>query len=423
MTEFSFKVRGSPANGSGGLSKKKKGEEMSTVRTSFKKGAVPGAILLHRARPQSFLFFCALIAISLWSSAVAVGQVQLAGVCPAACGIKIHITNATLTEANDGMLVNVEWTLEQTAPEIKLRQITVFARVKLGIDKVENTVNVASTSRQVTFKLSRRLEFDFKDVEVLTTKVTAIADALPSIPVTNIPSQKITGQGNDSAVEVTWVTPAPLPCSAQTIEVKVAATNEKGDRLTGIETRALSVHSASIDLKGDTNKKGLHDPEATVRVINSLIECEEIKNFPPTQAGFSGGTGSQGASSSKVTITNLSLIKESPVRASAKVDWSVVEPAGFKATGFALKFDVEDTSGKISTFTLDFNGSQRSYDAGGIASPGNLRGATVTITATFKDNANTTVLTREDKKTQSFNLKQVDTPVVNKPAVPKPGGP
>ena len=88
----------------------------------------------------------------------------------------------------------------------------------------------------------------------------------------------------------------------------------------------------------------------------------------------------------------------------------VVEPAGFKATGFALKFDVEDTSGKVSTSTLNFNSNQRSYEAGGIASPGNLRSLTVTITATFKDNANTTVLTREDKKTQPFILKQVVKP-------------
>jgi hypothetical protein len=168
----------------------------------------------------------------------------------------------------------------------------------------------------------------------------------------------------------------------------------------------------------------LHDPEATIRVINSLIECVEIKNFPPKLAGFGGGTGSPGASSSKVTITKLSLFKESPVRASAKVSWSVVEPAGFKATGFALKFDVEDTSGKISTFAaLDFNGNQRSQDFGGVASPGNLRSVTVTITATFRDTANTTVLTREDKKTEPFNFKQVDQPVVNPPAVPKPGAP
>lgn len=398
---------------------------MSTVRTSFRKGTVLGAILallrsrfmlcqqlqtlLYRARLQGFLLFCALIAINLWSPAVAVGQTQLAGVCPAACGIKIRITNATLTEANDGMLVNVEWTLEQTAPEIKLRQITVFARVKLGIDKVENTVNVSSTSRKVTFKLSRLLEFDFKDVEVLTTKVTAIADALPKIPVTNITSRKIVGEGGDSAVEVTWGDPGPLSCSANVFEVFVAATNEKGDRLTGSTQKPLSARSAQAEVKGHINKKGMHDPEATINVVNNFIECVELQNFPPKQF-IPPSVGSSSSSSSKVTLSNLSLIKESPQRVNATVNWNVVEPAGFKATGFALKFDVEDTSGKVSTSTLNFNSNQRSYEAGGIASPGNLRSLTVTITATFKDNANTTVLTREDKKTQPFILKQVVKP-------------
>ncbi len=366
--------------------------------------------LLYRARLQGFLFFCALIAINLWSPAVAVGQYQLVGVCPAACGIKIHITSATLTEANDGMLVNVEWTLEQTAPEIKLKNLTVFARVKLGIDKVENTVNVSSTARKVTFKLSRLLEFDFKDVEVLTTKVTAIADALPRIPVTNIASRKIVGEGRDSAVEVTWGDPGPLSCSANLFEVSVAATNEKGDRLIGNTTRLLSARTATEDVKGVLNKKGLHNPEATINVINNPIECVELQNFPPKQTPVGGGVGSLSSSNSKVTLTNLSLIKESPERVNATVKWEVAEPAGFKATGFALRLDVEDASGKISTSTLNFNGNQRSFEGGGIASPGNLRSVTATITATFKDNANTIVLTREDKKTQPFIVKQVVKP-------------
>ena len=152
-------------------------------------------LLLHKARLQSLFFFCTLIAITLCSSGEAFGQgVNLEGSCPAACGIKIQITNATLTEANDGMLVKVEWTLAQTAPEIKLKNLTIFARVKLGIDNVENTLTVASTARKATLKLSRNFEFDFKDVEVLTTKVTAFAEALPPIPITNIPSKKITNR-------------------------------------------------------------------------------------------------------------------------------------------------------------------------------------------------------------------------------------
>ncbi len=377
--------------------------------------------LLHKARRQSFLLFCLLIALHLWSSPATFAQVKVEGACPAACGIKIQITNATLTEANDGMLVKVEWTLAQTAPEIKLKNLTIFARVKLGIDSVENTLTVASTARQATLKLSRNLEFDFKDVEVLTTKVTAFAEALPPIPITNIPSKKITGQGNDSAVEVTWGTPPPLPCTASSIAVSVAATNEKGDRLTGTGNKALNVRSATIEVKGDTNKKGLRNPEATVQVINSLIGCEEIKNFPPKQTGISGGTGSTAASSAKVTLANLSLIKESSERVTAKMNWDVFEPTSFKATDFALKFDQEDASGKSKTFTVNIKGNERSFEAGGIASPDNIRNLTVTITATFKDNANTQVLTREDKKTQPFNLKQAVKPAVQlSPTVPKP---
>ncbi len=393
---------------------------MSTVRTSFRKGTVLGAILallrsrfmlcqqlqtlLYRARRQSFLFVCALIAINLWSPAVAVGQTQLAGVCPAACGIKIRITNATLTEANDGMLVNVEWTLEQTAPEIKLRQITVFARVKLGIDKVENTVNVSSTSRRVTFKLSRLLEFDFKDVEVLTTKVTAVADPLPKIPVTNITSRKIVGEGGDSAVEVNWGDPGPLPCSADVFEVLVAATNEKGDRLTGSTTKPPSARSAQAEVKGVLNKKGLHNPEATINVRTNLIECVEIKtNSSPTATVPLDNSGQ-----TKVTIKKITF-REDGGRVDPTVDWEVVEPVGFKATNFNLKFEIEDATGQITVNNRTALGNERSA-LGPQLGRGNLRGVTVTITATFKDNANTIVLTREDKKTQPFNLKQVLKP-------------
>jgi hypothetical protein len=369
--------------------------------------------LLYRAWLQGFLCFCALIAINLWSPAVA-GQTQLAGICPAACGIKLRITSATLTEANDGMLVNVEWTLEQTAPEIKLRNITVFARVKLGIDNVENTVNVSPTSRQVTFKLSRRLEFDFKDVEVLTTKVTAIADALPRIPVTNITSRKIVGEGRDSAVEVTWGDPGPLPCSATNFEVFVAAKNEKGDRLTGNLGPVISARSTSVGLVGALNKKGLHDPEASINAVNQPIECVEIKTNSSPVATVPRDNSGQ----TKVTIKKISF-QESSGRVDSTVDWEVVEPSGFKATKFDLKFEIEDATGKITVNSHSAGGSERSTFGPQVAT-GNLRSLTVTITATFKDTANTIVLTREDKKKQPFSLKQLDKPVVNPPAVPKP---
>lgn len=373
--------------------------------------------LLYRARLQGLLFLGALIAINLWSPAVAVGQTQLAGVCPAACGIKIRITSANLTEANDGMLVNVEWTLEQTAPEIKLKHLTVFARVKLGIDNVENTVNVSPTSRQATFKLSRRLEFDFKDVEVLTTKVTAFADELPRIPVNNITSRKIVGEGRDSAVEVAWGDPGPLPCSAIDFEVLVAATNEKGDRLTGNTSRPLSARSAKEELSGVLNKKGLHNPEATINVLNNKIECVEIKTNSSPVATVPRDNSGQ----TKVTIKNIRF-QESSGRVDSTVDWEVVEPSGFKATKFDLKFEIEDATGKITVNNHSAGGSERSTFGPQVAT-GNFRGLTVTIAATFRDTANTIVLTREDKKRQLFNLKQLDKPVVNPPAVPKPSAP
>lgn len=373
---------------------------------------------LHQAWRQSFLFVCTLITIFLWSPAAAVGQTQLAGVCPAACGIKIRITSANLTEANDGMLVNVEWTLEQTAPEIKLRSIQVFARVKLGIDKVENTVNVSSTARQATLKLSRRFEFDFKDVEDLTTKVTALADALPSTPVTNITSRKIVGSGGDSAVEVTWGNPGPLPCSANVFDVRVAATNEKGDRLTGVTTAPPSARSARAEVKGDVNKKGLHNPEATVKLLNSLIECPETKfNSSPVAAVPRDNSGQ-----TKVTLKKITF-QEGGGRIDSLVDWEVVEPSGFKATKFDLKFEIEEPAGKIIVNNRTASGDQRSL-VGPQVQTGGLRSLTVTITATFRDNANTTVLTREDKKTQAFSVKGAIKPVAEiAPAGSKPTPP
>ncbi len=374
--------------------------------------------LVYRARLQSFLFFCTLMAITLWASSAAIGQTQLAGVCPASCGIKLRITNANLTEANDGMLVNVEWTLEQTAPEIKLRNLTVFARVKLGIDNVENTVNVASTSRQATLKLSRRFEFDFKDVELLTVNITAFAEALPKIPVTNITSRKIVGEGGNSAVEVTWGNPGPLPCSADSFEVFVAATNEKGDLLSGSTSKPLSARSAREEVKGDTNKKGLHNPEATINVVNSLIACVATKvNSSPVAAVPRDNSGQ-----TKVTLKSITF-QEAGGRIDSRVDWEVVEPSGFKATSFNLKFDLEDNTGKITTTNRIASATERSR-SGPQVQTGGVRSLIVTITATFKDNANTTVVTREDKKTQAFSSKQAVKPVVQigptvqKPAVP-----
>lgn len=47
------------------------------------------------------------LVLSLSASAPAQG-VNLAGSCPAACGIKIRITGAVINEANDGILENFD---------------------------------------------------------------------------------------------------------------------------------------------------------------------------------------------------------------------------------------------------------------------------------------------------------------------------
>lgn len=232
---------------------------------------------IRRTQWHNLLHGCLMLVITLCASAVASAQVQLNGVCPTTCGIKVKITSATLTEANDGMIANIEWSVEQSAPEIQLESFEIIARVKLGIDKVESTARSSAGVRKVTIKLSRLLEFDQKDVELYTAKVTAFAKAIPDINVPDITSLKIIGEGRDSAVEAQWNTPFKLPCSANVFSVSVSARNEKNDKLTGLTTVNSQFRKASAELKGSLNKKGLRDPRATVTLKNSFVECGDIK--------------------------------------------------------------------------------------------------------------------------------------------------
>ena len=366
-----------------------------------------------------------LIALALPALAQIAGA-NLVTACPAACGIKIRITSTLLRETPNGIDAVIDWTLEQTAPEIKVSSFQVTGVVEFkSRSKDETTISVSGTQRQAVVRLSqsgKNKDIKFSDVTSVRAIVTAIADALPPIPVTNIPTRKITGQGGDSAVEVTWVPPAPLPCSADVFNISVAATNEKGDRLTGNANASLSGRNGKVELKGSVNKKGLRDPEATVKVVNSLIACQQTTNFAPKQEGISAGVGSASASSSKVTIKNITF-RESSGRIDTTVDWDVVEAGGVKATNFNLKFEFEDPTGKITVNNRVASANDRSTFGIQVAS-GTLRSLTLTITATFKNSGNTVVLTKEDKKTQAFNIKQAVKPVAElAPAVQKPVAP
>ncbi|MBL8208458.1 MAG: hypothetical protein JNM09_29785, partial [Blastocatellia bacterium] len=353
----------------------------------------------HRTQRHSLLHCFALLVITLCTSVAAFAQTQLNGVCPTTCGIKIKIASATLTEANDGMIANIEWSVEQSAPEIQLENFEVFARVKLGLDNVENTARTSAGVRKVTIKLSRRLEFDLKDVEFFTAKVTAFAKAIPDIAITDIPSRKIVGEGRDSAVEVQWNTPFKLPCSANVFSVDVSAKNEKNDKLNGLATVNSQTRQATVELKGDVNKKGLHDPRATVTLKNSNIECGDIKSTSSPIATVPRDNSGQ----AKVTLKNVAFVDDSG-RIDITPAWDAVVPDGFKLNKFDVKFEKEAPDGTITVNTRTVNANDRTtFEQVGA---GTIKLVTVTVIATFRDNANTQIFTREDRRTQGTSLKQ-----------------
>lgn len=375
-----------------------------------------------------YLFFPGLVLISLLllssrSFAQFIGGDATAS-CPQSCGVKIQITNAVIAEANDGVFVTVDWTMTQPKPEIKIKNLQVTAKVNLGVDNVENSVKVGVSQRSVTIKLSRGREFDFKDIKLLHTEVSGFADPIAAIPVT-VSSRKIVGAGNDSSIEVAWNDPGTLPCTASKFTVNVTALNEKNDKLTGLITAGLNARKATAELKGAINKKGLHAPDAIVKVENDALGCVELQNFQPKLVNppLSSGTGSIAASSAKVALDVPKLILENPNRVSGFLNWDVLIPTGFKVTNQNLKVDVEDGSGKINTFNLPVEANKRNAELGGLATPDNIRNLTVTLTVTLRDNANTQVLTREDKKTATFTNKTKDVaaiPPVQKPSTKPP---
>lgn len=375
---------------------------------------------------SGFLLFGLLLALLLFAPGAALAQgANLAGSCPTACGLKVQIKDAVLNEANDGMLVKVEWTFTQTAPEIKLSGFTVLAEVSLGLDRVKNSLTVSSTQRSATIKLSRRFEFDFKDVKTLHTEVTALANPLPPVPITNILSRNVSGEGGDAQVSVSWNVPPPIACSAASFAVAVSAENAEGKKFTGNGEATLSARSASVKLTSSlTGRKNLRDPQATIILNHAPILCDDKRNFQPLLAvprpePLASGTGAN-APNPVVTIKTIT-IQESSGRIDTRINWDVVEPPGFKARGFDLKFALEELDGRITSLNTTRNpsGNERS-SSGPQLEVGKHRSLLVTITATFANNNNTTVLTREDKQTRGLVIRETPPEAkLSPPTTPK----
>ena len=372
-------------------------------------------LLLRNQFPKQQLFLIWLglqLALVLWCSTSAKAQglgisgANLEGACPAACGIQIRITSTKLRERADGIDAVVDWTVEQRAPEIKLTSFTVTAIVEFNrLGKDEKKINVAPTQRQAVIRLNSggfNKDIKFSDVTSVKAIVFATADAIAPLAITDIPSIKIVGQGNDAAVDVSWRTSGPLACSADKFVVNVKAVNEKGDQLDGSGEAATTARSLRVQLKGSLNKKGLRNPEATVKLRHSLIGCQQTTNFPPVLEPLGSGTGSN-APNPVVTLNPIRFSQDSG-RIDMEAFWEVVEPSGFKATRFDLQFDLENANGAVNSVTRIASGDKRSQ-RGPQAQEGDLRSVTVTIKATFNNAANTAILTRQDKRTQPFTAK------------------
>lgn len=364
----------------------------------------------RRGQKTLLIVLCLQFIFVLWTSAsvtaqgLGISRANLEASCPAACGIRIRITSAKLRERSDGIDAVIDWTVEQRAPEIKLKSFNVTAVVEFNrSSKDEQAVEVAADKRQAVVKLKSggfNKDIKFSDVTSVRAIVFATADALPTIPVTDVRSIKIVGQSSDPAVEVSWGAPTPLACSASTFVVSVKALNEKGDRLDGTEEAAITARSLRVQLKGDLNKKGLHNPEATVKLRHSLIACQQTTNFAPQLEPFSSGTGSN-APNPVVTLKPITF-QDLGGRIDLGISWDAVEPQGFKATRFDFIIDFEGIDGTIFSRNTFANGNERSLI--GIQAQ-SIRGVTVNVKATFTNTANTAILTREDKRTQPFTAK------------------
>lgn len=372
-------------------------------------------LLLRRSfsKQSAFLLlFGWQLALALWSAPSVQGQglgisgANLEGTCPAACGIRVDVKNVKLREKANGIDAVVDWDVQQSAPEIKLKGFNVTVVVEFKrISRDETQLSVSSTQRQAVVSLTqsgKNKDIKFSDVTSVKATVAAIADPLPSLAITDLPSIKIVGQGGDSAVDVSWRPPTPLACSADKFLVTVKAINEKGDRLNGDGTAATTARSLRVQLKGDLNKKGLRNPEATVTLQHSLIVCQKAESFSPVQEGFSA-SGSSNAPNPVVTLKPLRF-SEAGSRIESEIFWDVVEPQGFKATKFDLKVET-DRNGNIGTLNLIEAGEKRSTRGPESQVGDGLRSVTVTIKATFTNANNTAILTRENKLTQKFTAK------------------
>lgn len=380
---------------------------------------------VHRGRKTLLIVLCLQFILVWWSSAslsaqgLGISGANIEASCPTACGITIRITSAKLRERSDGIDAVIDWTLDQRAPEIKLKNLNVTAIVEFNrFGKDEKTVSVPSNQRQAVIRLASggfNKDIKFSDVTSVKAVVFATADALPPINITDIRSIKIVGQGGDSAVEVGWGAPSPLACSASTFSVKVKAINEKGDRLDGTGEAATTARSIRVQLKGAVNKKGLRNPEATVALQHSLIGCQQTTNFSPQLEPLGSGTGSN-APNPVVTLKPMKF-SEFSGRIESEVFWDVVEPQGFKATKFEIKME-SDRNGTIGTLNRTESGEKRSTRGPDSQVGDGLRTVTVTIKATFTNTAGTAILIRENKLIQPFTAKSTLAPV--KPVPPQP---
>jgi hypothetical protein len=352
------------------------------------------------------LIFVLCCSVSLAAQGLGISGANVEASCPASCGIAIRITSAKLRERSDGIDAVIDWTLDQRVPEIKLKNLNVTATVEFNrFGKDEKTVSVPSNQRQAVIRLASggfNKDIKFSDVVSVKAVVFATADALSTLPINDIRSIKIVGQGGDSAVDVSWGAPTPLACSASTFSVSVKAINEKGDRLDGTGEAVTTARSIRVQLKGDLNKKGLHNPEATVKLQHSLIACQQTTNFPPQLEPLSAGTGSN-APNPVVTLKPIRFTEFSG-RIESEIFWEVVEPQGFKATKFDLKVET-DRNGNIGTLNRTESGEKRSTRGPDSQVGDGLRSVTITIKATFTNAANTTILIREHKLTQPFTAK------------------
>jgi hypothetical protein len=194
------------------------------------------------------------LVFQLGSSLPAVAQVnEIQAACPTACGIRVDIKSVKLRERSDGIDAIVDWDFSQTAPEIKIKNFNVTAIVEFNrLGKDERTVSVSPDQRQAVIPLQSggfNKDIKFSDVTSVRASVAAIAEPLPAINVTDLPSIKIVGQGGDSAVEVSWRPPTPMACSAERFSVSVKAINEKGDRLDGVGTAASTARSLRVQFE------------------------------------------------------------------------------------------------------------------------------------------------------------------------------